>query len=88
MVGWQGDDGDGVLAGDGEFEIAVIEQAAVKGARVNTKIRLPQAGLDGDLPQAGGAEEEFIAGSRDQGSCFIREANTLTYSPEQKVGVE
>src|SRR5216684_5174924 len=51
----------GVLARDRQFDIAIIEEATAKQTRLDAEVFTPQSILDGDLPQAGGAEEELVA---------------------------
>src|SRR5882724_3929311 len=50
-----------VLAGDGKLDVAVVEQPPAQQARLDAKVFPPQGALDGDLPEARGAEEKLVA---------------------------
>src|SRR3990172_564009 len=47
-----------VLAGNGKLGVAVVEQSPAQQARLDDEVRPSQGLIDGDLPQAGGAENE------------------------------
>lgn len=50
-----------MLAGNGKLGVAVVEQSPAQQTRLDDEVRSSQGLLDGDLPQAGGAEEELVA---------------------------
>ena len=52
----------GVLTGDRKLNVTVVEQATTEDARLDAKVVAPEAGLDGDLPETGGAEEQLVVG--------------------------
>ena len=55
----------GMFAGDRQFNIAVIQQTTPQERRISTKVASTQAPFDGNLPQAGRAEDQFIGGVID-----------------------
>lgn len=64
--GWQGIDGDSVLTEDRQFDISVVDQAATQGTRIDVKVGTLQSSLNGDLPETGYAEEQFVVGIRNK----------------------
>lgn len=47
-------------AGDGQLCIVVVQQAAPEQPGINLEIVAPQAVFNGDLPNAGCAEKQFV----------------------------
>ncbi len=74
-------EGNGVLAGDRQFAIVVVEQAAAQEPGINPKVVPLQAALDGHFPEAGGAEEQLIARIVEQRARAVRQPVGLTGSP-------
>ena len=48
----QSGDRDGVLAGDRQFIVSIVQQAATQEPRIRTEIVAAEAGFDRDFPQA------------------------------------
>jgi hypothetical protein len=55
-----------MLAGDWQFDIAVVDQGSAQDARLELKIAAPEPALDRDLPEARCAENQFVVGRLDQ----------------------
>jgi hypothetical protein len=49
-----------VLAGHGQFAVAIVQQPATKQPRIDREIVPAKCVLDCDFPQARGTEEKFI----------------------------
>src|SRR4030095_1636956 len=77
-----------VLAGDGKLCVAIVEQPSAQQARLDAEVFPSEAVLDGDLPQAGGAEAKLIARSVQALARRRRETLRLTGRPEQELGVQ
>src|SRR5271167_2043247 len=61
LVYWrQTVEGDGVLTGDRQLAIAIVQETAAQKPGVCPKIASAEAVLDRDLPQAGRAEDRLI----------------------------
>jgi hypothetical protein len=54
-------DRHGMLAGDREPVIAVVQQASAQEPRIGAKIAAAEAGFERDLPQARRAEHQLVA---------------------------
>lgn len=52
MQKWHGDDSEGMLAVEGQFTVAVIEQYAPDGDGINLEVRSLRRTLDRNLPDA------------------------------------
>lgn len=80
-------DGYGVVGGDGELLVTVVEEASVEKAGIDLKVRLAEAEFDRNFPNAGGAEEKLIVRIGHWfTSCLGNFANVLR-RPDQQVGV-
>ena len=82
-----------VLAVDEQFEIAVVEERAPEQVRVNTKVGPAERILDGDLPNAGGAEIQGIRLVLDQCGHLRRQRSTRRIvsrypAPKQQMSIE
>lgn len=86
--GGQVDDGGGVGAVDGEFRIAIVEEAPAQDGGIDGEIVAAEAGFDGDFPQAGCAEVQLGFRGFDQAAGFGGEAFGRCGGPEQQVGIE
>jgi hypothetical protein len=84
----QGVDIHRVLAADRKLRVPVIEQTATKDARFHAKIVAAELVLDGDLPQAGRAEEQIVVGIRQQCARDWRQTIGLSDRPQQDLRVE
>lgn len=78
---WQGVDGQRVFATDRQLDIPVIQQPAAQQSSVDQEIVATEAALDGDFPQAGGAEDKFVVGRFNQCTCCGRESVRLPGRP-------
>src|SRR6185437_173435 len=75
-------------AGDRQFRVAVVEQAAAEEAWVHLKVGALQAALDHDFPDAGGAEKKIVGLVFDELlGCFGNPLRCVS-SPEQEMSVE
>jgi hypothetical protein len=74
-------DRDGMLAGDRELVIAVVQQAPAQEPRVGAKIGAAKAGFDRDFPQARRAEHQLIASVVDRPAGPERQTLRLPCSP-------
>lgn len=55
----------GVLDGDGQLVIAVVDEATTQQPRISPKIGAPEPGFDRDLPKAHHAEQRLVVGVFD-----------------------
>ena len=74
-----------VLAGDRQLDVPVIEQAPSQQSRLDAEVFAPEGILDGDFPNAGGAEEEFVLRVLDLPARGGRQALGLTGGPEKEL---
>src|SRR5438093_8968356 len=50
----------GVLAGDRQLGVAVVEKSAAQEARLDAKVLAAEGVLDRDFPETGGAEDQLV----------------------------
>jgi hypothetical protein len=74
-------DRDGMLAGDRELVIAVVQQAPAQEPRIGAKIGAADAGFDRDFPQARRAEHQLVASVVDHRAGPDRQTLRLPRSP-------
>eukprot|EP01042_Synura_sphagnicola_P031763 gene31763-40887_t len=79
---------DGVLAQDGHFAKAPIEQVTAEAAYIDEKIRPAEAVLDRDLPEADDTECEVMLPVVDQPHSCRREPLRLAQGPENEMRIE
>lgn len=70
---------NGMGAGNGQFLITIVQQGAAKDACIDFEIIPPQPGFDGDFPEAGGAEQEFVL-------RFIEDSQGFAGQPLWRIG--
>jgi hypothetical protein len=81
-------EGDGVLTGDRQLAIAIIQETAAKKPSVSPKIASAEAVLDRDLPQAGRAEDRLILRIIEQPARGARQTLGVSGRPQQQVRVQ
>jgi hypothetical protein len=59
---WQILGGDDMSTENWQLGVAIVQQAAAQESGIDFKIRTAQSTLALDLPQAGGTEEQLVAG--------------------------
>lgn len=60
MDRWQAVDGDHVTTRNRQFVVAVVQEAATQQPRIGPEVAAAKLRLGDDLPQASGAEEQFV----------------------------
>src|SRR5689334_19299441 len=71
---WKHVDVHRVLAGDRELRVPIVEQASPQDTRLDLEIASAQRFLDGDLPEAGGTEQQLVVLVFEDLGCCPREA--------------
>src|SRR5436190_24355647 len=64
------------------------EKHPAEDARLDAKVVAPEAGLDGDLPETGGAEEQLVLGIVQLPFGARRQPFRLTRRPKEELRVE
>ena len=72
----------------GKLGIAVVEKVPAKQAGIDLKIIAAATCLDRDLPEADGAEHNYIAGILNNGGSCPGEVSRSARGPNQDMGVE
>src|SRR4051812_27382180 len=77
-------DGESVTAGDRELRKAIVEETLEQVTRVDPEVVSIQCAFDGELPDAGGAKEEFVMAISHDGTRGLREAMREDRHPDQE----
>jgi hypothetical protein len=78
----------GVGSGDGQLGVAIVQQGAAQDAGIDLEVGAAKAGLDGDFPDARGAEQRLGFGRLDQLSRRGRQAWRTGCGPQQQVRIK
>jgi len=62
-----------VLARDRQLSVPVVEQSPAQKPRIDAEVVASEGSLDGDLPDAGRAEQELIARIGQEGARRLRD---------------
>src|SRR5205085_10883 len=81
-------DVDRVLAGDRKLGVTIVQQPAPQQPRLDAEVIPTQRILDGDLPEAGRAEQQLVAGVVEQGERRLRQSLRRAGGPEQELRVQ
>src|SRR5207249_4060759 len=78
----------GMLAGNRQLHVAIVEQATAEQTRLDTEVVATEGALDGDLPQACGAEEQVVLRVAELPARRGGEPLRLTGRPEKNLSIE